>query len=68
MGNLVVGVENTSIKISTDAVDSTTTAANSGTVFRVDDIVNRPDNAAGNYARVNVLISNHYLGPVLTGA
>jgi hypothetical protein len=68
LGNLVIGAENTTIKISTDAVDSTTTAANSGVVFRVDDIVPRPDNAAGNYARVNVLINNHYLGPALTGA
>lgn len=65
--NLVIGAANTSIKVSADAVDSTTAAANNGVVFRIDDIVNRPDNAVGNYARVTVLISKHYLGPTLTG-
>lgn len=67
LANLVVGAANTSIKLSTDAVDSTTAAANSGVVFRIDDIVPRPDNAVGNFARVWVLIGKHFLGPVLTG-
>lgn len=67
LANLVIGTENLTIKISGDAVDSTTAAANNGVVFRIDDIVPRPDNAVGNYARVTVLIAKHYLGPTLTG-
>lgn len=67
LANLVIGAENTTIKTSADAVDSTTAAANNGVVFRIDDIVNRPDNAVGNFARVTVLISKHFLGPTLTG-
>lgn len=67
LANLVIGSANTSIKISADAVDSTTAAANNGSVFRLEDIVPAPDNSVGNYARVNVYISKHYLGPTLTG-
>ena len=67
LANLVVGSAITTIKTSGDAVDSTTAAANSGVVFRIDDIVQRADVAVGNYARVNVLISKHFLGPTLTG-
>lgn len=63
--DLVIGSANTSIKTSTDAIDSSTLDA-SGVVFRVDDIVNRPDNAVGNYARVQVRISKHYLNGALT--
>lgn len=67
LANLVIGTANTTIKSSADAVDSTTAAANNGVVFRVDDIVPRPDNAVGNFARVNVRIGKHYLGQTLTG-
>ena len=67
LANLVIGTANTNIKLSADAVDSTTAAANNGVVFRIDDLTNRPDNAVGNFARVNLLIAKHYLGPTLTG-
>lgn len=67
LANLVIGTGNAFTKTSGDAVDSTTAAANSGVVFRVDDYTNRPDNSVGNYARVLVMIAKHYLGPTLTG-
>ncbi|HSV90909.1 MAG TPA: hypothetical protein VLH80_07400 [Nitrospiraceae bacterium] len=67
LANLVSGTENTTIKISNDAVDSTTAAGNTGVVFRIEDIVNRPDNIVGNYARVLVTIALHYLSGAQTG-
>lgn len=66
LADLVIGTANTSIKVSGDAIDSTTLDA-SGVVFRVDDIVNRPDNAVGSFARVLVAISKHYLAGAMTG-
>lgn len=66
LADLVIGTENVSIKVSTDAIDSTTLDA-SGVVFRVDDLVNRPDNAVGSFARVLVSISKHYLAGAQTG-
>lgn len=67
LANLVIGSANVTIKLSGDAVDSTTAAANSGVVFRIEDLVPRPDNSVGNFARVTLRIAKHYLGPVLTG-
>lgn len=66
LADLIIGTANTTIKLSADAIDSTTFDA-SGTIFRVQDIVNRPDNAVGSFARVEVLISKHYLSAALTG-
>lgn len=66
LADLVIGAANTSIKISADAIDSTTLDA-SGTVFKVDDLVDRPDNAVGSFAKVLVLISKHYLAGAMTG-
>jgi hypothetical protein len=66
LADLVIGTANTSIKISADAIDSTTLDA-SGTVFRVDDLVDRPDNAVGSFAKVLVKISKHYLAGAATG-
>lgn len=66
LADLVIGTANTSIKISADAIDSTTLDA-SGVVFRVDDIVDRPDNAVGSFAKVLVKISKHYLAGAATG-
>jgi hypothetical protein len=66
LADLVIGSANTTIKISGDAIDSTTVDA-SGSVFKIDDIVDRPDNAVGNYAKVLVYISKHYNGGAMTG-
>lgn len=64
--NVVLGAENLFTKTSADALDSTS-YTNSAAVLRVMDYVNRPDNAVGSFARLLVLIGNHFLGPVLTG-
>ena len=48
-----------------NAIDSITLDA-SGTVVKVLDVVNRPDNAVGSFARVWVQISKHYLEAALT--
>lgn len=66
LADLVIGAANTSIKISADAIDSATLDA-AGTVFRIDDLINRPDNAVGSFARVLVKISKHYLAGATTG-
>lgn len=66
LADLVIGTANTSIKISADAIDSTTLDA-SGVVFKVDDIVDRPDNIVGSFAKVLVFISKHYLAGAMTG-
>jgi hypothetical protein len=66
LADLVIGSANVSIKVSGDAIDSTTVDA-SGSVFRIQDIVNRPDNAVGSFAKVLVTISKHYLNGALTG-
>lgn len=66
LADLVIGTGNAFTKVSGDAIDSTTLDA-SGTVFKVDDIVNRPDNVVGSFARVQVLISKHYLAGAMTG-
>lgn len=65
LADLVIGTANTTIKVSADAIDSTTLDA-SGTVFKVMDIINRPDNAVGSFARVEVAISKHYLKGAMT--
>lgn len=65
LADLVLGAENLLTKTSADAVDSATLDA-AGTVVKVLDVVNRPDNAVGNFARVWVEISKHYLGGALT--
>lgn len=65
LADLVIGTGNAFTKVSGDAIDSTTFDA-SGTVFKVMDIINRPDNAVGNFARLEVAISKHYLNGALT--
>lgn len=65
LADLVIGTGNAFTKTSADAIDSTTLDA-SGTVFKVFDIVNRPDNAVGSFARVEVGISLHYLNGAMT--
>lgn len=65
LADLVVGTGNAFTKVSGDAIDSTTFDA-SGSVFKVFDIVNRPDNAVGNFARLEVGISKHYLSGAMT--
>lgn len=66
LADLVIGTANTSIKTSGDAIDSTTVDG-SGTVFRIEDVVNRPDNSTAAFARVLVKISKHYLAGAATG-
>lgn len=66
LADLVIGTGNAFTKTSADAIDSTTLDA-SGSVFKVFDIVNRPDNAVGSFARVEVGISKHYLNGAMTG-
>jgi hypothetical protein len=66
LADLVIGTGNAFTKTSGDAIDSTTLDA-SGTVFKVMDIINRPDNAVGSFARVQVMISKHYLAGAMTG-
>lgn len=66
LADLVIGTANVNVKTSADAIDSTTVDA-SGTVFRIEDIVNRPDNAVGQYAKVLVSISKHYRAGAQTG-
>jgi hypothetical protein len=66
LADLVIGTGNAFTKRSGDAVDSTTLDA-SGVVFRVQDVINRPDNVVGQYARVEVAISKHYLKGAMTG-
>jgi hypothetical protein len=65
LADLILGTGNTFTKVSGDAIDSTTLDA-SGTVVKILDIVNRPDNAVGNFARVLVEISKHYMAGALT--
>lgn len=65
LADLVIGTGNAFTKTSGDAIDSTTLDA-SGVVFKVDDIINRPDNAVGSFARVAVYISKHYLAGAMT--
>lgn len=65
LADLVLGTGNTFTKVSADAIDSTTLDA-SGTVVKVLDVVNRPDNAVGSFARVFVEISKHYMAGALT--
>lgn len=64
--NVILGAENLFTKTSADALDSGS-YTNAAAVLRVQDYVNRPDNAVGANARLLVLISNHFLGPALTG-
>lgn len=66
LADLVIGTGNAFTKVSGDAVDSTTFDA-SGSVFKVNDIVNRPDNVVGSFARIIVSISKHYLSGAMTG-
>lgn len=66
LADLVIGTGNAFTKASGDAIDSTTLDA-SGVVFKVTDIINRPDNAVGSFARVQVAISKHYLAGAMTG-
>jgi len=65
LADLIDGTANLVTKTSADAIDSTTLDA-SGTVVKVLDVVNRPDNAVGSFARVWVQISKHYLEAALT--
>lgn len=65
LADLILGTENTATKTSADALDSTTIDA-SGSVLKIMDIVNRPDNSVGSFARLLVRIAKHYLGPALT--
>jgi len=65
LADLVDGVANLVTKTSADAVDSTTLDG-AGVTVKVLDVVNRPDNAVGSFARVWVEISKHYLGGALT--
>jgi len=60
LADLVIGTGNAFTKTSADALDSTTLDA-SGVVFKVLDVINRPDNAVGTYCRLEVVISKHYL-------
>ena len=66
LADIILGTANTTIKLSADAIDSATLDA-SGVVVKVLDIVNRPDNVMGSFARVWVQISKHYLANALTG-
>lgn len=66
LADLVIGTGNAFTKTSGDALDSTTLDA-SGVVFKVLDIINRPDNAVGSFARLEVVISKHYLKGADTG-
>lgn len=66
LANPLLGTENTLIKISNDSIDSTTIGT--GAVLKILDIVNRPDNAVGNFARVWAQIALHYLGGALTAS
>lgn len=65
--DLVIGTGNAYTRTSGDAVDSTTyNPAGSGSVFKVLDYPNRPDNVVGTYSRLLVKISKHYLGGAAT--
>lgn len=63
--DLVIGTGNAYTRTSADAIDSTTFDA-SGSVFKCLDYPNRPDNVVGQYSRVLVKISKHYLGGAAT--
>jgi len=67
IGSLADLIDGTAIlvtKTSADAIDSTTLGT--GSVCKVLDVVNRPDNIVGSFARIWVEISKHYLGGALT--
>lgn len=66
LADLTLGTENVNTKTSADAIASSTIG--SGTTVKILDVVNRPDNVVGQYARVLCQISNHYNGPALTAA
>jgi hypothetical protein len=66
LADLVIGTGNAYTRTSGDAIDSTTIDG-SGSVFKIMDTPNRPDNVVGQYSRLLVKISKHYLGGAATG-
>lgn len=66
LADLTLGTANLLVKQSADSIASSTIG--SGTTVKILDVVNRPDNILGQYAKVLCQISNHYNGPTLTAA
>lgn len=68
LADLLIGTGNAYTRSSGDAIDSTTfnPGVGAGSVFKVIDTPNRPDNVVGQYSRLLVKISKHYMGGAAT--